>query len=89
MKPKHTITKKEFGDFQTPLELSALMVNIINANNIRPDVIVEPTCGIGNVLLTAHNFFNPQKTIGIEINNNYYETLQKKTNGDKKNFYLQ
>jgi 16S rRNA A1518/A1519 N6-dimethyltransferase RsmA/KsgA/DIM1 with predicted DNA glycosylase/AP lyase activity len=87
MKNKLITKKKEFGDFQTPLELSLLMVNIINENNIRPNIIIEPTCGIGNILLTAHKYFNPKKTIGIEINNNYYNTLLKKTNVNK-NIYL-
>jgi len=68
MKKTRLTAKKEFGDFQTPLELSHLMVNIVNDNNVHPDVIIEPTCGIGNVLITAYNYFRPQKALGIEIN---------------------
>jgi hypothetical protein len=59
------------------------MVNIINENNIYPNVIIEPTCGVGNVLLTAYDFFLPQKAIGIEINNIYCKNILEKTIGDK------
>jgi hypothetical protein len=83
MKTTQLARKKEFGDFHTPLELSGLMVNIINENNIYPNVIIEPTCGIGNVLLTAYDFFHPRKAIGIEINNSYCKSISEKTNGDK------
>ena len=78
MKDKKTTKKKEYGDFQTSLELSHLMVNIINERNIRPNVVIEPTCGLGNILLTAYNFFQPYKAIGIEINNIYCKSLKKK-----------
>jgi len=84
MKIKRIPVKKEFGDFQTPLELSRLMVNILNEINICPDIIIEPTCGLGNVLLTAHDFFKPHKAIGIEINNNYCKTLMKQVNSNNK-----
>jgi 16S rRNA A1518/A1519 N6-dimethyltransferase RsmA/KsgA/DIM1 with predicted DNA glycosylase/AP lyase activity len=83
MKEKNFTRKKEFGDFQTPLELSHLMVNMINEKNIRPDVIIEPTCGIGNILLTAYNYFQPQKALGIEINKVYCKTILENTNGNK------
>lgn len=82
MKTKPLTRKKEFGDFQTPLELSSLMVNVINENNIYPNVIIEPTCGVGNVLLTAYDFFRPQKAIGIEINSTYCKNILKKSDRD-------
>lgn len=87
MKIKNTTIKKEYGDFQTPLELSQLMVNIINEKNIRPNVIIEPTCGLGNVLLTAFNLFLPYKAIGIEINNTYCESLKEQVKGNN-NFLI-
>ena len=87
MKIKNTTIKKEYGDFQTPLELSQLMVSIINEKNIRPNVIIEPTCGLGNVLLTAFNLFHPYKAIGIEINNTYCEALKEQVKGNN-NFLI-
>jgi len=83
MKKTSLTTKKEFGDFQTPIELSHLMMNIINDNNIHPNVIIEPTCGIGNVLITAYNYFHPQKALGIEINREYCKTVSEITNENK------
>jgi 16S rRNA A1518/A1519 N6-dimethyltransferase RsmA/KsgA/DIM1 with predicted DNA glycosylase/AP lyase activity len=83
MKTKQLTRKKEFGDFQTPLELSSLMVNILNEKNIYPNVIIEPTCGVGNILLTAYEFFHPQKAIGIEINNTYCKKVLEKSNGNR------
>jgi DNA modification methylase len=53
----------------------------MKTKNINPDIIIEPTCGVGNVLLTAYKTFNPQKTIGVEINNTYCKSILKKING--------
>jgi 16S rRNA A1518/A1519 N6-dimethyltransferase RsmA/KsgA/DIM1 with predicted DNA glycosylase/AP lyase activity len=81
MKEKKLTVKKEFGDFQTPLELSRLMVDIISENNICPDVIIEPTCGIGNILITAYDYFHPKKAMGIEINKLYCKTVLENIKG--------
>ncbi len=78
MKTVQTKNKKEFGDFQTPLNLSILMIDILKNLGLSPDIIIEPTCGVGNILLQAHNSFSPQKTIGIEINEEYCSRLSKK-----------
>ena len=72
---------KEFGDFQTPLGLSELMVNILRDLYFSPDIIVEPTCGVGNILLEAYNSFSPHRTIGIEINKDYCTVLRERLNG--------
>ncbi len=83
MKTTNHISKKEFGDFQTPFELSNIMVDILKGMNIKPNVIIEPTCGSGTVLLDAYNNFKPQKTIGVEINDAYCNILLEKS--DKNN----
>jgi len=84
MKTTNKISQKEFGDFQTPFELSNIMVDILKGMNVKPNIIIEPTCGLGTVLLDAYNKFRPQKTIGIEINNAYcnilFEKLDKNDN---------
>jgi hypothetical protein len=69
--------KKEFGDFQTPLELSRLMLEIVKEKDIRPGIIVEPTCGVGNILLSSFNVFSPEALIGVEINASYCHRLSK------------
>lgn len=35
--------------------------------NLSPEIIVEPTCGESSILITAYKAFNPQKSLGIEI----------------------
>lgn len=66
---------KEFGDFQTPAALATLLVNLLKSKSISPDVIVEPTCGTGSILLAAHNAFSPKKSLGIEIQKSYTDKL--------------
>ncbi|GHV84797.1 restriction endonuclease NspV [Spirochaetia bacterium] len=70
-------TKKEYGDFQTPLELANLMINILKSKKVKPEIIVEPTCGTGNILIAACSAFFSCKSIGIEINNEYCNALNK------------
>lgn len=39
---------------------------------ISPDVIIEPTCGIGNFIKTSARLFqSTKKIIGLEINPKY------------------
>ena len=83
MKTTQIKAKKEFGDYQTPPELSVLMINILKDIGLLPNIIVEPTCGIGNILINAHESFTPQKTIGIEINENYCNALREKIKKNK------
>lgn len=60
--------KVEYGDFQTNQNLTDNIVQLINQNyNLQPDIIIEPTCGIGNFVLSALKFFNPNRIIAIEI----------------------
>lgn len=69
--------KKVFGDYQTPLnfanEVCLLLVNKYKTN---PDVVIEPTCGIGN-FLQASQCFNALKYYGLEINSKYCEATKK------------
>ena len=67
--------KRELGDFQTPSVLADLLVNVLKAKNLSPNVIVEPTCGEGSILIASHNVFNPQKSLGIEIQKSYTDKL--------------
>ena len=69
--------KREFGDFQTPAVLANLLVNVLKTKNLSPEIIVEPTCGEGSILITAHKAFNPQKSLGIEIQKEYTDSLNK------------
>lgn len=70
--------KKEFGDYQTPLEFCYKVCDYIKesglANSTR--AILEPTCGIGNFLVAASNAFECQNLVGIEINAEYANTAK-------------
>lgn len=74
-----TISHKiEYGDFQTPLELAEMVCNKLVELRVNPDVIIEPTCGIGNFIQAAAlSFPNTNKIIGIDINSDYIEILKK------------
>lgn len=63
--------KIEFGDFQTPAILAEKMVSILLELNINPQIIIEPTCGTGEILFEATKRFKAEKSIGIEINPEY------------------
>lgn len=65
------IGKREFGDYQTPLEFAVKICRFLkNERNINPATILEPTCGIGNFLRAALEF-DAEKFFGIEINPDY------------------
>ena len=63
--------KKEFGDYQTPIEFAdKVCLYLKNEKKIHPTVVIEPTCGIGNFLQSSL-VFNASKYLGIEINPDY------------------
>lgn len=72
--------KKEFGDYQTPIDFCYRVCNYIKeqglANSVR--AILEPTCGIGNFLLAATNVFRYNQVVGIEINDEYANISKEK-----------
>lgn len=68
--------KVEFGDFQTPVWFAQEVCAFVSSLQIRPDSIVEPTCGLGNFLLAALDQFATAKVgVGAEINLAYINTL--------------
>lgn len=68
--------KKEFGDYQTPIQFCYRVCDYIKkqgfANSVK--AILEPTCGIGNFLLVASNTFGCDRVVAIEINEEYART---------------
>ncbi|MFZ6022365.1 MAG: SAM-dependent methyltransferase [Patescibacteria group bacterium] len=70
--------KIELGDFQTPNELTVKVLSKLVQMGIRAPSIVEPTCGEGTFVLTARTFFPNSKIIGLEINEEYVQSLDKK-----------
>jgi len=63
-----TISRIEFGDFQTNNDLSVRVVKRISSQVQNPAILFEPTFGEGNLLLAGLQEFNSiEKIIGIEI----------------------
>lgn len=73
------INKKEFGDYQTPIILAEEVCKKIRDLGVIPNVIIEPTCGVGNFLhASLKEFKNCNKIIGIEINDNYFNVAKQR-----------
>lgn len=64
--------KIEYGDFQTPPELTKNICQKLWQIHVNPDMIIEPTCGMGNFLKAASlTFKETEKILSLEINPNY------------------
>lgn len=74
--------KKEFGDYQTPLEFAYDVCSYLNKYlKIVPNIIIEPTCGLGNFIKASIDTFeNLKKVYGIEINEDYCAKCEDKFN---------
>jgi len=60
--------RAEYGDFQTPQKLCDLTCKLLQTKNINPQLIIEPTCGKGNFIISAFNHFPKiEYVFGIEI----------------------
>ena len=71
-----TITVKEYGDFQTPLNLCNSICSIVKNENFKPTILVEPSCGKGNFIVSALEMFPTIKTVlAIEVQEFYKEEL--------------
>ena len=74
-------TKKEYGDYQTPLDFAKRVVEYVYENyDINPDVIIEPTCGIGNFIKASKIYYPDASIIGIDINDIYLNKLENEVN---------
>jgi tRNA1(Val) A37 N6-methylase TrmN6 len=69
---------KEFGDFQTPWDLALHIVGFLRKIGIEPSTILEPTCGTGSFLLASIKTFPTAHIIGMDINNDYVNSVQEK-----------
>ena len=77
MPAKRSKQRKEFGDFQTPVDLSVRICDFLLDQGVRPSSVVEPTCGEGNLLLSALDRFTSVTTaIGVDINPEYVERVR-------------
>lgn len=68
--------KVEYGDFQTPIELADQVCKKLVELGVKPDIIIEPTCGIGNFVEAASSCFeSAKKILGIELNLDYFRQI--------------
>jgi hypothetical protein len=67
----------EYGDYQTNKELSRLICDYLSSKQINPKILIEPTCGKGNFILSAiQTFKNLEQIFGIEIQEKYLWNLK-------------
>ena len=63
--------KIEFGDFQTPAELAREVCALLVRQEIKAEMVVEPTCGVGAFLIAAAETFPKARLLGWDINQDY------------------
>lgn len=69
--------KKEFGDYQTPLYFAKTVLSYVNNHySLDPDLIIEPTCGIGNFIKASRSYYPSSEIIGIDINRSYLDEVK-------------
>jgi hypothetical protein len=67
----------EYGDFQTNEKLAGAICNYLKNKNLKPKILLEPTCGKGIFILSAINTFDSlQQIFGIEIQEKYLWQLK-------------
>ncbi len=60
--------RAEYGDFQTNADLANKVALHLVSKNISPEILIEPTCGKGNFIITSlKNFNNLRFIYGVEI----------------------
>jgi hypothetical protein len=65
-----TIARREYGDFQTPYNLSKIVCGILG--QLHPKILIEPTFGKGSFILSAMETFPMLEQIhGVEIHEPY------------------
>ncbi len=73
--------QKEFGDFQTPADLSQAVVTLVNQLHGTPDLVIEPTAGLGAFLKASLNQWGSKpKYKGYEINLEYVGRAKEELN---------
>ncbi len=79
---RETRDRRQYGDFQTPPELAESATLALRGLGIRPQTILEPTCGRGAFLLAALRVFpDARQYIGVDINEEYLAELRENIAG--------
>ena len=74
------LLKKEFGDYQTPEAFAEKVCLYIHEFlGVRPEIIIEPTAGIGNFIGESLKIFDSCKcVVGIDIKKEYCDICKEK-----------
>ena len=75
---KNTRNRVEFGDFQTPEPLASQVLVLLASEHIRPNAVVEPTCGLGSFVLASQRVFPAAAVYGFDINDGYVSAVLQK-----------
>jgi hypothetical protein len=72
-----TESQLEYGDYQTNKQLAIFVCKYLAGKKVDPKVLIEPTCGKGNFILSAIQIFkNLEQIFGIEIQEKYLWRLK-------------
>jgi hypothetical protein len=62
-KKKDIKPNQDLGDFQTPLDFTYKICQYLQNQNCNPEILLEPTCGEGNFVISALRIFPSLKKI--------------------------
>ena len=69
---------REYGDFQTPRALADLALRVLTTRHgIRPDTVVEPSCGVGAFLLAAAEACPGARVLGFDIDGSHVDEARR------------
>lgn len=78
-----SIKQSEYGDWQTNMDLSLSICQRLKQAGLKPQVVIEPTCGRGNFVVSALQTFDTIEDIyGIEIYKPYLDELDRRLSKD-------
>lgn len=79
----------EYGDYQTPPTFASLVCRKLrDVYSLSPQVVIEPTFGIGNFFNSIISTFTHIEALyGIELNNRYYSEAKKNLHSINHNIY--
>lgn len=76
---RDNVIREDYGDWQTSYKFAKSVCLYLKSRGVTPDVIVEPTCGIGNFIAAAIDVFDTiEKVYGIEIFKGYISQTKQK-----------
>lgn len=78
-------SKADYGDWQTSHALALSVCRLLKRLGVRPQAIIEPTCGKGSFIMAALEVFDSIDDIyGVEINPEYLDRLRTALGSTKK-----